>query len=54
MISRTEDTLGLEVSHEVLNLIAEVDEFKGRWEALQPPAQASCHASSYRFSHFVN
>jgi Fic family protein len=29
------DTLGLEVSHEALKLIAEVDEFKGRWEALQ-------------------
>lgn len=35
MSSRTEDTLGMEVSHEALNLIAEVDEFKGRWDALQ-------------------
>jgi Fic family protein len=35
MSSRTIDTLGLEVSHEALNLIAEVDEFKGKWEAVR-------------------
>jgi Fic family protein len=35
MSSRTTDTLGLEVSHEALNLIAEVDEFKGRWEVVR-------------------
>jgi Fic family protein len=34
MSSRTIDTLGLEVTHEALRLVAEVDEFKGRWEAL--------------------
>jgi len=28
-------TLGLEVSHAALQLIAEIDEFKGRWEALR-------------------
>jgi Fic family protein len=28
-------TLGLEVSHAVLQLIAEIDEFKGKWEALR-------------------
>jgi hypothetical protein len=27
-------TLSLEVSHEALRLIGEIDEFKGRWEAL--------------------
>ncbi len=35
MSPRTADTLGLEVSHEALNLIAEVDEFKGKWEAVR-------------------
>lgn len=35
MSLQTADTLGLEISHEALKLIAEVDEFKGRWEALQ-------------------
>jgi Fic family protein len=35
MSSQTADTLGLEVSHEALNLIAEVDEFKGKWEAVR-------------------
>jgi Fic family protein len=35
MSSRTIDTLGLEVSHEALNLIAEVDEFKGKWEVVR-------------------
>src|SRR5215212_8484722 len=35
MGSRAADTLGLEVSHEALNLIAEVDEFKGKWEAVR-------------------
>jgi Fic family protein len=34
MSPRTIDTLGLEVTHEALKLVAEVDEFKGRWEAL--------------------
>jgi Fic family protein len=28
-------TVGLEVSHTVLQLIAEIDEFKGKWEALR-------------------
>jgi Fic family protein len=28
-------TLGLEVSHAVLHLIAKIDEFKGKWEALR-------------------
>jgi hypothetical protein len=28
-------TLGLEVSHAALQLIAEIDEFKGKWEALR-------------------
>jgi hypothetical protein len=27
--------MSLPVSHEILRLIAEIDEFKGRWEALQ-------------------
>jgi hypothetical protein len=27
--------ISLRVSHEMLRLIAEIDEFKGRWEALQ-------------------
>jgi hypothetical protein len=35
MSSQTADTLGLEVSHEALNLIAEVDEFKGKWEVVR-------------------
>lgn len=35
MSSRIADTLGLEVSHEALNLIAEVDEFKGKWEVVR-------------------
>jgi Fic family protein len=29
------NTLGLEVSHEALNLIAEVDEFKGQWDGVR-------------------
>ncbi|MBX3278513.1 MAG: Fic family protein [Acidobacteria bacterium] len=29
------DARGLQVSHETVQLIAEIDEFKGRWEALQ-------------------
>lgn len=28
-------TLGLEVSHTELQLIAEIDEFKGKWKALR-------------------
>lgn len=35
MSPRSADILGLEVSHEALNLIAEVDEFKGKWEAVR-------------------
>ena len=35
MSFRIADTLGLEVSHEALNLIAEVGEFKGTWEVVR-------------------
>jgi len=27
--------ISMQVSHEMLRLIAEIDEFKGRWEVLQ-------------------
>jgi Fic family protein len=35
MSPQTADILSFEVSHEALNLIAEVDEFKGKWEAVR-------------------
>ncbi|HEY3134894.1 MAG TPA: DUF977 family protein [Blastocatellia bacterium] len=35
MAENRTSTLGLRPSHEVLKLIAEIDEFKGRWEALK-------------------
>ncbi len=34
MVKQKTEAYGLQVSHEMLRLIAEVDEFKGRWEAL--------------------
>lgn len=35
MVKQKTGAYGLQVSHEMLRLIAEVDEFKGRWEALK-------------------
>lgn len=35
MVKAKTPALGLRASHEVLQLIAEIDEFKGRWEALK-------------------
>ena len=35
MSPQTANILCLEISHEALNLIAEVDEFKGKWEAVR-------------------
>jgi len=39
-------TLRLEVSHAALQLIAEIDEFKGKWEALRTLSPDRLLASS--------